>query len=497
MTSLPVGAVKRRRNSAGLGSLFVERSRMDAKQEPGKGGESADPSRPRRRCPLCDTKLAHTYTKQFCQACFMKLIQEQSGGLKEEIMSAVKQEMAETIKSIREAFTAAVAPPADAMEAGTSTATPLTPDPKAVTTQPEQPDKHKSKASSKRRIISSSEEEGIDEEDEDNDGSDASSVKSMDSMSDPKKVSRFRFPADDTEQLILAINKTLNIEPEKTKDISVHDRLYQGMEPAEPLTFPIHISTKNTIMSQWKYPDKKLFMSKGFIKRFPFKEDDVKMWNRCPKLDAAFSQVNKQNELAFEDLGYLKDPQDKKVEFALKKAWSSAGANFRPAAATTCVARVLALWVKKVEENVQKGASKEDILESLDVVSRATDYITDAAAENIRINARTTALINTARRNLWIKNWEGSQTSKARVCNIPFDGELLFGAQLDEILERTSNKKKSFPVKKKFVQNKRFFRRNRQENKERPQQRRKPWAINKEGAKKNFLFRSSDVQERK
>lgn len=72
-------------------------------------------------------------------------------------------------------------------------------------------------------------------------------------------------------------------------------------------------------------------------------------------------------------------------------------------------------------------------------------YMADASAESIRMSARSSALINSPRRALWLKTWSGDLASKVKLCGIPFTGDLLFGPELD----RTADKKAGFPAQKK------------------------------------------------
>lgn len=65
-------------------------------------------------------------------------------------------------------------------------------------------------------------------------------------------------------------------------------------------------------------------LSQGPIKGFfPFDEDPVALWNKVPKLDAAFCQFSRSTDLSLEDMGILKDPMDKRMDQQLKRAWQS------------------------------------------------------------------------------------------------------------------------------------------------------------------------------
>ena len=105
------------------------------------------------------------------------------------------------------------------------------------------------------------------------------------------------------------------------------------------------------------------------------------------------------------------------------------------------------------------------------------------------MSARSAALANSARRALWLKTWPGDAASKNKLCGIPFSGDLLFGPELDSILDRTADKKRSFPVKRKRQPPRRFFRQQRgQDKNNKPQGDRRGWAAQKGKEKKGILF---------
>lgn len=138
----------------------------------------------------------------------------------------------------------------------------------------------------------------------------------------------------------------------------------------------------------------KLIFIPGSLKgRFPFKEEDASLWEKCPKLDAALSSVARSSDLSFEDAGSLKDAMDRKAEAYLRKAWDAGAANFEPAIASTCIARTLDLWLRQLKILLESDTPKEE-LDSLTVLNKTVAYIADASAEAIRFSARCTAIIN-------------------------------------------------------------------------------------------------------
>ena len=123
--------------------------------------------------------------------------------------------------------------------------------------------------------------------------------------------------------------------------------------------------------------------------------------------------------------------------------------NLKPALASTCVARNLEEWLTQIQTHLLAGTSREEILKSFPLLFSAVGFLADSSAESARMTARTSALVNSARRSVWLKTWSGDAASKLRLCGLPLTGEHLFGPGLQEALERTADRKKAFPEKKK------------------------------------------------
>ncbi|MEE6520263.1 hypothetical protein FKM82_018102 [Ascaphus truei] len=54
------------------------------------------------------------------------------------------------------------------------------------------------------------------------------------------------------------------------------------------------------------------------------------------------------------------------------------------------------------------------------------------------------ALVVSARRALWLRQWSADAASKNSLCGLPFEGEFLFGNKLDAIITKASGGKCSF-----------------------------------------------------
>ncbi|XP_075188213.1 uncharacterized protein LOC142261093 [Anomaloglossus baeobatrachus] len=93
--------------------------------------------------------------------------------------------------------------------------------------------------------------------------------------------------------------------------------------------------------------------------------------------------------------------------------------------------------INSPERNVRGSQrSKEEI---------PTDHRPDSSADVISLGARSAGLSNQARRALWLKGCPGDLQSKYKLCAVPCDGHLLFGKQLEDVLDKASEGKKSFP----------------------------------------------------
>lgn len=124
------------------------------------------------------------------------------------------------------------------------------------------------------------------------------------------------------------------------------------------LTFPVCSVISETIRKEWADPEKKPFFPSAHKGHFPFNEDPESLWNKVPKLDAAFSRVSRSTDLAFEDMGILKDPMDKRMDQQLNKAWQSIMGNLKPAMAMTCVSRNMEFWLNQLKAHIIADSPK-------------------------------------------------------------------------------------------------------------------------------------------
>lgn len=416
----------------------------------------------KRKCPSCKGLLRDSWPKVLCKSCITDIVKEETApaspaAQQSELLSSFRKELADTFESFRSYL--------DRRPTAHSSVVP-----------------HSQSSVSASRGGSDSEEEEsnilLNSEEEAEEVNEASSPSS-----------RYKLSLEEVDDLLRTIHTTLNITEDKAQ-LSLHDKMFQGLGEEKHRVFPVHKFLSETIKREWKDPERAPFFSKSLKRRFPFDEDSSHIWNKKPRLDAAFSQVSRNTDLAFEDMGILKDTMDKKADSLLRKAWDSSLANLKPAMASTVVARNLEHWLEQLKIHIEAGTPRKDLLDTLPVLSKAVGYIADASAESIRMSARSTALINSARRALWVKTWTGDTASKTKLCGLPFEGDLVFGPGLEAILDRTADKKKAFPIKKKVLpQGNRNFRAFRKTPDTKEAGYKRPWKSQRGRGKSGVLFR--------
>lgn len=140
---------------------------------------------------------------------------------------------------------------------------------------------------------------------------------------------------------------------------------------------------------------------------------------------------------------------DRRSKTLLCRAWDANAAAMGPALASTYVAWNADAWVSKLVDHVLRGSKTKVVLNCLEVIGKAAAYLADGAVET---TAKSAALLNSARRVLWVKMWDGDYTSKSRLCDMY---PLLFETCLEQVL--SGKKDKKFPTKPKKDKGKTFF----------------------------------------
>lgn len=381
--------------------------------------------------------MGESWSKPLCRDCIEGLVREQSGEQSSDLAASVK-ELSNTVQTFKTLFASLQLPQPQVVSPPAQQSVP-----QSLMDAPSGSGENPGGA---RFEVEEEPDSGSSDPQGESEGEEAEG--------ESTRSSRYKLSLEEVEELLGAIHTTLGIQEERKK-LSLHDQMYKGLGEHKRKVFPVHEVLVDAIKKEWQDPERKPFLSKALKRRFPFAEEEALVWNKSPKLDAAFSQVSRHTDLAFEDMGALPDPMDKRIDSLLKKSWDSSIGNLKPAMASTVVARNMEYWLTQIKAHIEAGTPKETILSSFPMLLKGIAYLADASAESVRMSARSAALSNSARRALWLKTWQGDTASKVKLCGIPLTGDLLFGPGLEAVLDRTADRKKAFPFKRKPAETKR------------------------------------------
>ncbi|XP_041431213.1 uncharacterized protein LOC121397783 [Xenopus laevis] len=250
------------------------------------------------------------------------------------------------------------------------------------------------------------------------------------------------------ENLVKAVRKTLCLSEELPKSSSA-DKFFPSVRKRQ-VTFPVHDSIKE-ISSEWKRTEKKFVVQGKFAKKYPVEEFFSKLWDNPPKVDAAVVRLARKTTLPVDDAAAFRDPMEKRIETNLKKTFIAAGATCRPAVAMTSTSRAMKVWLNNLKDAISSNVKRSGLREMLSELKLAVDFMTDTSLDLVHLASRTMALSVSSRRALWLKPWLADSASKVNLCQLPFEGEMLFGEKLDSIIKKASGGKSVFlPQEKRF-----------------------------------------------
>ncbi|XP_018430998.1 PREDICTED: LOW QUALITY PROTEIN: protein fyv10-like, partial [Nanorana parkeri] len=159
-----------------------------------------------------------------------------------------------------------------------------------------------------------------------------------------------------------------------------------------------------------------------------------------PKLTQRWSDW--RNALPY-NAGSLKDSMDRKIEHSLVKTYTALGMGLHPAVALSSVSCTSKLWLEELEENIKRGASRHRLLDKLQDIRLAAEFSTEASDDLIQCLARGMVSSVVARRALWLRSWGADSSSKNSLCSLSFQGEMLFGQELDSYIKKSIESKKA------------------------------------------------------
>ncbi|XP_071973635.1 uncharacterized protein [Engystomops pustulosus] len=412
-----------------------------------------------KRCNMCYNKLSPNYKKTICKECIDGLMREERSSFMDEMKGFIKSEIQTSVSSSISALIPQLQPPCK-----------------------------------RPRVV-----ESLSESDSEGEQASTSNVELFEMEPPPsssacKMESKYMFLSEDLDALLKAVRDTLKIE-EVEESKSVQDELFGILKAKRRRVFPVNDTLKQLILEEWREPENRISVSREFKNRLIFDEQDSRLWDNPPKVDIQVTKIAKKTDLPFEDAIQLKDPLDRKADSLLKKTWEASMLNLKANIATTSVARTMFFWLSGLENHIRSGTPRDVILDTMPTLKSATAFIADASAEGVRFSAKEGALSNATRRTLWLRQWSGDFRSKSKLCGIPFQGEYVFGPDLDAILEKAADKRKGFPETKSFPKKQPF---------REPRERKFPykgkgkqgrWSYPKGGKGRGFLLSSSNTTQ--
>ncbi|XP_041432166.1 uncharacterized protein LOC121397937 [Xenopus laevis] len=235
--------------------------------------------------------------------------------------------------------------------------------------------------------------------------------------------------------LVKAVRKALKFNPQMLSNEKAYKMFGKKLQKAQAFPFPQVV--KDLIFTEWNRPEKSMFISPKFTRMYPFDKMKILAWE-VPKVDEAILKIVIKTVLLVEGNISFKNTMDRMMDSALKKTYQAGLAYFRPATAMASVSRAMKIWLKHLEYAVVTGAKQRRILDAMDELKLATEFLSEASLDLVRLTAQHMVLSVVARRGLWLRACSFKGALIEDLCNLPFTGSLLFGAKLDEIIKKTS-----------------------------------------------------------
>eukprot|EP00079_Xenopus_tropicalis_P030766 XP_012826975.1 PREDICTED: dehydrogenase/reductase SDR family member 7C isoform X1 [Xenopus tropicalis] len=241
------------------------------------------------------------------------------------------------------------------------------------------------------------------------------------------------------DHLVKAVRKALEFSPQTLSKEKAHKIFGKKFQKAQ--MFPFHPVVKDLIITEWKRPEKSVFISPKFTRMYPLDTTNILAWE-VPKVDEAILKIVVKTVNLVEDSISFKDTMERMIDSALKRSYQAGLASFRPAIAMTSVSRAMKIWLKRLEYAVVSGVKRCRLLEAMDELKLATEFLSEASLDLVRLIAQHIVLSVVARRRLWLRACSAKGALIEDICKLPFTGGLLFGAKLDEIIRKTSRGKR-------------------------------------------------------
>ncbi|KAJ1091723.1 hypothetical protein NDU88_004840 [Pleurodeles waltl] len=135
----------------------------------------------------------------------------------------------------------------------------------------------------------------------------------------------------------------------------------------------------------------------------------------------------------------IKDSVDKMIDTALRKVYFGLYLSLQATIYGTYVAQSLITDIKALYQSM---VDVSDISGLLEQIKHQVEYMPDISFDVVRTTALSGGACIAARCNLVLKAWSTDSAQKASTLMLPFQGSHLFGAELEEKLDKLFKEKK-------------------------------------------------------
>ncbi|KAJ1211077.1 hypothetical protein NDU88_006439 [Pleurodeles waltl] len=203
-----------------------------------------------------------------------------------------------------------------------------------------------------------------------------------------------------------------------------------------PVDVTIHPCIQVVIKREWKDPDK-IILPRFMGKLYPLQVMAQVLSDSVP-IDSFVASLVGCMSLA-ED-AVIRDSVDKKVDVSLKTSYAGTHLALRAGIYWTYVAQSLLSDLKALN-NALDGSS--DCSELMSLIERQLDFLLDISFEVVGASALAEGACVSACRNLVLRYWKTDAAQPASAFWLPFQGNVLCGAEMEEKLHKLFKEKKN------------------------------------------------------
>ncbi|KAJ1191986.1 hypothetical protein NDU88_001299 [Pleurodeles waltl] len=226
----------------------------------------------------------------------------------------------------------------------------------------------------------------------------------------------------------------MNFPEDEVPDTSSGSLLGQ-FQGSVPVDVPIHPCIQEVIKWEWTDPDK-ILLPHFMAKLYPLQHMAQVLLDSVPT-DSFVTSLVGRTSLA-ED-AVIWDSVDKKVDVSLKKEYAGTHLALRAAIYGTYIAQSLLSDLKALNSALDGSTDCSGLMS---LIEHQVEFLSDISFDVVRVSALAEGACVSARWNLVLWDWKMDAAQRASELRNPFQGNVLFGAELEEKLHKLFKAKK-------------------------------------------------------